>query len=483
MADHSRALRLANAITGEATTQLESRLEAARVSIAIDPEVPGADLTAEALVGTSRRLPGTIAIDPAGLDGGLVDHLVEHASEIDPDRPVEVRAPADGDIRVAIGPSGPAGVIRAIPDQHGYRLATAGGPLRQRTSASGLGSIEAAAAIAAEVFKVAAGVKGARGVPAIHTAFCPVTLTDDPGMAPPLPEDWQLRGMLLGDGAIGTGSAYIVANLPVVGEADLVDPQVFEAENIGTYSLGGVDDARNGIPKVDLVARALPRINCRRWQRFASEVPGLIDDGQMPWPEVVLAGLDSPEARWDAQLIWPNLLLDGATGDTMAGLHVVEGAGRPCERCFFQQPTAPTTLPGEDLSALTGLPRQLLVQGDRILTGADIDAVAEDRRAALRRFVGRRICALADAYGLTDLPDEGHRPAIPFVALMAAGLVVGRLIANELGLRRPDNFIQYDGLVGPGPRTEERRRGRPDCDCERKAEIIAKVIAARSSRR
>ncbi len=479
MADHTRALRLANVVTGQSTSQLESRLEAATLCIGIDPDVPGAALAAEALVGTMRRLPGRIALDPTGRDRGFIDRLVEHAALIDPDRPLDIRPPADGDIRVLVGSAASQGVIRGIPDQHGYRLATEGGPLRQRKTASGLGSIETAAALAAEAFKVAAGVQKARGRLATRTSFCPVTLTDEPGMAPELPTEWRLEGMLLGNGAIGTGSAYMLANLPVTGDLDLVDPQIFRAENIGTYSLGGIQDAGDHVRKVDLVAGALRRFSTHPWQRFAADLPGLIDSGALPWPRIVIAGLDSPEARWDAQRIWPELLIDGATGDTTAGLHVVTGTGRPCERCFLPLPTQPSALGGSDLAELTGLPRELLVQGERVLTDPDVDAVADHRKVGLRRLVGRRICALAEAYGLTDLPDEGYRPAIPFVALMAAGLVVGRLIANELGLTRPDNFGQFDGLVGPGPRTAEWRKGRPGCDCDRHADIIATVYATR----
>ncbi len=481
MVDHSRSLRLAGAVTGESVTQLHQRLEAASTSITIDPATPGSEAMAAVLVGLLRRLPGRLSINRTGLGAAVVDHLVAVAEAIDPDRPLEVRATRETDIGVLLGSSAPDRTLRAVADLHGFRLARTGS-LRQQRAPSGLGIASAAAAIAGEVFKVAAGVRDERGPRLPGFSFCPVTLTDDPSAGPDLPPDWRLEAMLLGLGAIGTATTTIVGLLPVEGKLDVVDPQRFAPENVGTYALGGAAAAFEKPHKTALVATALPRFTTREHQVFAADLPGLIDAGDLPWPRIVLAGLDSTDARRDAQRIWPDVLIDGATGDTMVGLHVIHGPGRPCLACFFPDLGRPTAPVASDLAVATSLPREVLIQGDRDLTEDDVLQADEEHRPALRAFIGRPICGLASAYGLTDLPDEGYQPAVPFVALTAAALVVGRLIAIVTS-REPDaNFVQYDTLIGPGPRTADHRRGRPACGCRSRQGIIEQVRAARTAR-
>lgn len=481
MADHTRSLRLAGEVTGESATDLERRLEAASTSIAIDLSARGADAVAAGLVGQLRRLPGQLSVDPTGLDRAVVDRLVGIAHDIDPDRPLAVRRPAEADIRTVLGSSAPASDLRAVADRHGWRLARSG-VLTQANAPSGLGIAATAAAVAAEIFKVAAATRERRGPLLDHAAFCPVTLSNDPSDGPDLPPGLHIDAMLLGLGAIGTATTSILGALPVEGEADLVDPQRFAPENVGTYALGGTAAAASQPYKTALAAAALPRFTTREHQEHAADLPGLIDVGDLPWPKVVLAGLDSPTARRDAGRIWPDVLIDGGTGDTMVGLHIVHGAGRPCMACYFPDLGRPIAPLAGDLAAATTLPRAILIQGDRDLTEDDLLLAEEGHRQALREFVGRPICGLASAYGLTELPDEGYQPAVPFVAMSAAALIVGRLIAIAT-MREPDaNFVQYDTLFGPGPRTSDRRHARAGCDCVTRGRIIDQVRATRAGR-
>jgi hypothetical protein len=467
-------------ITGETRSQLEGRLEAARVVITVDPLLPGAIEVAHGLVGLQRRLPGQIAIDPAGLDSATIDAVIEVGALIDPDRLVSVRRPTADDITVAIASVAPDGVLHAVPDLHGARLARVGS-LRQSRVPSGLGVHSTAAAIAGEVFKAAARVRGPRARQPDRWSFCPVLLSDDPGQGPTLPPVWRLDGMLLGLGAIGTATAKILAAMPVEGQLDLVDPQRFAPENVGTYALGGVRDAVEQPNKTELVATALRSFATRQHQAYAADLPALVDQGRLAWPRYLLTGLDSPAARRDAQRLWPDVLVDGGTGDTMVGLHVAHEAGCPCMACFFPERSVPVRPVAADLAAVTTLPRELLVQGQRLLGEEDLLFADEDRRAELRQHVGKPICGLASAYGLTDLPDEGYRPAVPFVAMAAAVLVVGRLVAIATGAEPAANFVQYDALVGPDQRTADRRHGRPGCDCDRHRAIVERVRAMRST--
>lgn len=479
VANHSRSLRLASTITDEPTSQLERRLELSTINITVDSAIPGATDVLESVVGLHRRLPGNIAVDPASLDAHTIGSIIDTATAIDPDRPIEIRRPADGDVVVAIAATAPNGTLRAIPDQHGARLARSG-DLRQTRAPSGLGIHSTAAAIAGELFKDAARLRGVRGRRQQQWSFCPVTLSDDPDCGPSLPERWRLDGMLIGHGALGTATAKILSTLPVEGELDLVDPERFEPENLGTYALGGAREAIERPYKTGLSAAVLRRFATREHHLYAGEIPGLIDRGALQWPRNVLVGLDSAQARRDAQRVWPDVLIDGGTGDTMVSLHVAHGAGQPCMACFFPNTTVPRRPVAADLPDLTTLPRELLVHGDHILDEQDLLLAAVDRREILRGYIGGPVCSLASAFGLTDLPEEGYQPAVPFVAMASAALVVGRLVAITTGTEPAENFVQYDTLVGPDRRTAERRRGRPSCDCERHHAIVERVRAARA---
>jgi hypothetical protein len=88
--------------------------------------------------------------------------------------------------------------------------------------------------------------------------------------------------------------------------------------------------------------------------------------------------------------------------------------------------------------------------------------------------LGKPVCGLAQAVGLTGLGADGYQPSIPFVSLQAACLAVGRLIANQLGLRLP-NLVQYDGLIGPHAAIIEEMRQHPDCSCATRASAIEQV--------
>ena len=73
------------------------------------------------------------------------------------------------------------------------------------------------------------------------------------------------------------------------------------------------------------------------------------------------------------------------------------------------------------------------------------------------------MCGLARATGLTDLNAGGFMPSIPFASLQAMCLSVGRLLAANLDVGPPGNFVQYTSPIGPQAaslETMRRRRSR-----------------------
>ena len=200
----------------------------------------------------------------------------------------------------------------------------------------------------------------------------------------------------------------------------------------------------------------------------------MIDGGLIGWPRAVLTGLDSIQARHAAQRIWPDHLIDGATGDTMVGVSVVETVGRPCLMCYYP-PRPGATSSAERLAAATGLTVVRAVRGGDPLVEADLAELPADQRRTLEPHLGRPVCGLLQALGLTEIDAGDYQPAVPFVSQQAAALVVGRLLAQRLGIAPLPNFIQYDALAGPGWATLEVRRSREGCECVGRGEIIARV--------
>jgi hypothetical protein len=472
--DYSRPLLLASHVTS-CENDLLSHLTQQVVAVSVDSTLPGALLAARVFVTTLRRLPIQIVLITRTLPSAAVDALSLAAASVDAKRPLVIldSAPA-GAVRVHVGLRGEHGAIRAIPERHGGHIVRDEREL-VAAPASPLGSIFTAAMAAAEVFKHVACVRPSRRSDALHAAFCPVTLTSRPGDAPALVTRLRLDGALVGIGAIGTGTALVLGEMSTRGSMSLVDQQKFGSENVGTYSLGGAADVEARTWKTGLAARVLSDASPQPYNMSVAEYVELVDRRDVPAPQIVLAGLDNVEARHEVQRLWPDTLLDGATGDTMLGLHAIENPEGPCVMCFLPKQLSSKS-PLEETATVTGIPIERLAQGDDLLREEDLHTLGHDQQRLLRQHVGRKICGLANALGLTNLPaTDGFQPSVPFVSLQSSCLIVGRLVAAALGVRPNANFIQYDALFGPVMATVEQRRPLHSCYCQQRKSTISTV--------
>ncbi len=359
-----------------------------------------------------------------------------------------------------------------------FRTGTALSSLRQSRPANALGAIFAATLGASEAFKFTAEILPNRRRLHRHLRFCPVTLSANLGTAAELPEELCFDLGLVGVGAVGTGTALILSELDAGGEMLLIDRERYAPENRGTYSLGGQGEASACPWKVDVAAAVLAdRYNVTRYRGDVENLAGAIDAGKAPWPRIVLSGLDSIEARHATQRLWPDRLIDEATGDTMLGLHDVRISG-PCLMCFLPLDRGGPTS-AERLAESTGLAVERTMRGDAPLTKEDLAGLDQAQRERLRPHLGKPVCGLARAIGLTTLKAEDYQPSVPFVSLQAACLGVGRLLADEIGLTALPNFAQYDALVGPQSAVLERRSATGNCHCQTRAKTIARVREAR----
>lgn len=204
------------------------------------------------------------------------------------------------------------------------------------------------------------------------------------------------------------------------------------------------------------------------------EVIRAIDRGEVPWSPTVLTALDSPEARRDAQRLWPDRLIDAATGETMLGLHDHRHGVDPCMWCVF--PVDRKSPSGADAVAeRLGLSPTDLGDADALLTEGHSQGKTEEQKRLLRPHLGTPMCGLARATGLSSMGADDYMPSVPFVSLQAACLAIGRLVASHLGLTPNANLVQYDGLFGPQAATAETMLPRQDCICSVRTSAIREV--------
>lgn len=472
---HSRTLRLADGVSEKNEDSLKDKFERSIVAVAVGDN-EHAVRTAEVLIDTLRRMP--IRLTLVGNPSEFTkNRLVEVANAIDPARGLGTD-PIDGpDVVVAIDVNNPSATLTGTPVHHGALVVTGSHEPRAADFVSGLGIFTCAALLAGEVFKRIAEVLPDRMALPDRISWCPVTLSDDPWATPNLkwPSDHNLA--LIGLGAIGTATIRILDLLEVMGKVQLVDPERFEPENLGTYSLGTSEAAALKPRKVDLAAAALPRMNCETFAGTAAEYIQEIDKGKLNWPTLVLTGLDSPEARREVQRVWPDRLIDGATGDTTCGIHDISYGERCCLICLFpEEAVGPTA--AEQLAKATGLPIETVIHGNEILNESDLENLDDEKQQLIRPMLGKPICGLADAVGLTKL-DADFRPSIPFVSQQAACMVVGRALVGEPSTL--PNFVQYDALIGPAFSTKLDRDSILECYCQSRQEILVQVRRTRAA--
>jgi hypothetical protein len=192
---------------------------------------------------------------------------------------------------------------------------------------------------------------------------------------------------------------------------------------------------------------------------------------------VAFTALDTPEARRQAQRLWPDRIIDAGTSDTHLGLHDLTPAG-PCINCIYPPRTSGPSA-GERLAARTGLDPAYLA-ADGLLDQDVVDQLPPEQAEKLRPLIGTPRCALAQAVGLTVLEAGGYRPSVPFVSNQAACLAVGRLVARLTGASATTTQVQFDALLGPRLIHLEELAPRPDCYCQTHR---ARIEAVRHLRR
>jgi len=477
MIEHSRPLLLTQRLTSVAESELEKHLDDFVVAVSFDPSMPQSELTTRVLLTTLRRGLGKLVLIRDGVAPESLDRIEAAVNSIDPERPLAFGGSGsmDANLRVHIGSTSVDRSIRVVPEGYGAHIVTnSAASIDVVRPANALGAVYAAALGAAEIFKHSAQVVEGRRVIHQQMRFCPVSLSGDLQLAQDLNRHESFDVTLVGAGAIGTGIALIMSELPTGGRFLAVDDERYARENRGTYSLGGDAETQSCPLKVDMIRVALSEFDVETFPHRVEELIGSIDAKKTPWLPTVLTALDSPEARCAAQRLWPDRVIDAGTGDTMLGMSDHRYGVDPCLMCLYQ--AKPNEQSGvERVARALGLPAELFVDGDLLLAEEHLAGLSEEKRRRLEPHLGKPVCGLARATGLSVLDAAGFMPSVPFISLQAACLSVGRLLASRLDLRPNSNFVQYDGLIGPQTATALEMKKRTGCICSTRKATIDRI--------
>jgi hypothetical protein len=306
---------------------------------------------------------------------------------------------------------------------------------------------------------------------------------DDPG--PDLPLGLSVDLLLVGAGAIGNGIAYLLNLLPIRGHMTVIDRQEYGDENWGT-SICLPATPPHG-PKADFIAEVL----CSKFEtvpRHADIAVVAEEFGKtLPFPHVVLNGLDRIDARHEVQRLWPDLIIDGAIGSDLScqvSCHPW-GPDTACLLCLFQQP------PGENAEAVqsraTGLNQAALADLEAPLAQAEVDGADDAKKTWLAARVGQKKCSVVSEAVTEILSSDRNRagfsPSVPFVACFSAAMIVTELVRYLTENKTvPEPRYQLNLLWGPHRGIDYPEVRRQQCLCVERAKIIEQVRSARRLR-
>jgi len=295
---------------------------------------------------------------------------------------------------------------------------------------------------------------------------------------PELPSSLDVDLLLIGAGAIGNGVVRLLSQLPCRGRLDIVDPQTYGEENLGTcIQIGGYDV---GASKARTLAAHLrrPLLEVQAFEMTFEEYARDARANQA----VVLNGLDNISARHQVQrTLWPDVVVDGAIGDFMCQV-----SRHPwpddvaCLICLFRE-QAGAQAEMIQMQA-TGLPLERLLRPDGLVSTSDVENAPDEKRDFLRARLGRPICSvIQEGIALkisADQQQKAFEPSVPFTACFSACMIVAEMITHLM--KWPSVLaprFQFDFLMGPAHGQELPQGRRPSCICSRQKNIERARVA------
>lgn len=305
---------------------------------------------------------------------------------------------------------------------------------------------------------------------------------DNPG--PDLPEELPIDVLLVGGGAIGSGTAYLLSRLPVTGRAAVIDRQNYEDENWGTCVCISTEDRDH--EKAKVLAKILkPKLDVA-WRKVdVADFRKELEKAKCA-PAIVLNGLDEIDPRHEVQMLWPDLVIDGAIGSDFScqvSCHPW-GPDIACLKCLFRHSHSLSVKWEEMMSRDTGLPEEIFANPDSVITEDHVRAAPQEKRAALSRIIGKKWCSVTPEEVARVLSGSslraGFSPSVPFVACFSSCMIVTEFIRQTIeGSTRQEPRFQLNLLWGPQHGTDYPQSRRSDCDCVTRAININRIRADR----
>lgn len=342
------------------------------------------------------------------------------------------------------------------------------------------GALAAAAFVASEVFRHVLPVSEKYRWHAPLTAYS-VFEYDRPSFVPPMlaRPDLRTTPLLFGVGAIGQACIDALAWSEARGTIRCVDKGYVDDEtNLNRSVLALEEDVDAHRPKVDLADRRLAGSELKlipHCQEMSS-VLAAIERGALPWPRVVASALDTSDDRRELQGVWPDALVDAATGDsTVQIFRHIAGSQLSCLRCVYhevatgrsyeQSLAAKTGLSELEISAALADPQALVDDGILARVDPSVRDLAE-------RHMGADVCGfLSAAEALSEENEEETAlVSVSFSSYLAGVFLAAEIVKAELGIEtRLPGIYQIDPLQNLLPDAPFTWNRRSSCYCVTRA--------------
>lgn len=368
---------------------------------------------------------------------------------------------------LSIGPTPvPSPVVTEITASGWLAGVSSSGPAPVLAEAwCGPGALAAAAIGASQVFiRLLEPLESAGGLsPSIVFSTYDLTArTDLRGLVTdsgPTVDNVELPTVLLGGcGAVGQAFFYSLLHLPIrAGLLWAVDHDRASLSNLNRCPLAFQGHIELSEPplKVSLLEDAAKGTSL---QVHADRRPldeALKDPQTYPvgFPTIVVCGVDNAEARAELQRLWPDLFLEGSTGD--AQLQVLRwafGNDRACSFCYHSDVKTVDAPYHERMAIRSGLaPERIsasLVAPDAVVTELDVVAAPADKQSFLVERKGQPICSvLSEIERFTQQQETPKEPSVSFTSFLTGVILAAEVLKHAANLpTRLDSQFLADTL-------------------------------------
>jgi hypothetical protein len=207
-------------------------------------------------------------------------------------------------------------------------------------------------------------------------------------------------------------------------------------------------------------------------------------------PEVVLSAVDNNVARLLLQKLWPDLLLEGATDNTLSQVsRHAYGTGLGCLLCIHDFTSVQPGFSYEThMAALTGLPertiRAALGDASLVVTADHVREAAENSREFLSARLGEKLCSVfSELEKISSLPTDTlpSRATVSFVSMISGLLLAAEFVKYAAGLGSSlKTFFDIDSMFPLTNAILQRVDKVPSCYCSTRAVEISRYRKERS---